>query len=428
MPHARRPLTAPPPSRARVLVVGAGLAGISCARHLHAAGVDAHVLEAAEAVGGRVRTDEVEGFRLDRGFQVLLTAYDAVFELVDREALDLHTFEPGSLIFRKGRLHELGDPFRRPATALSSLRAPVGSMSDKLRVAGLRRELLATTADRSFEGPARTTLEELRALGFSDDFIDGFFRPFLGGVFLDRELRAPAALFRYLFRCFAAGDTALPRGGMQRLPELMAAPLSGRISLGTSVRAVRPDGVTLDDGTTVGADQIVVAADGVAAARLLGESVEPPFKGTVTAWFAAPSDPVGRPILVLDGEGGGPVNHLAVTSAVTGSVAPEGQALIAASGVNQVAENPQSFALAARAQMVRWFGSQVGSWRHLRTHHVPRALPHHDPGALSEPPPPFRPDGIAVAGDHRDYGAIQGAIVSGRRVAAAVVERLGSPP
>lgn len=414
-----------PPEHVRVLVVGAGLAGLSCARHLLAGGVEVHLVEASDAVGGRVRTDEVEGFRLDRGFQVLLTAYDAVWELVDREELDVHPFQPGSLVYREGRLHELGDPFRRPSAALASVRAPVGSLGDKLRVAGLRRTLLSSPPAEAFEGPRRTTLEELRGHGFSEDFIDGFFRPFLGGVFLDRELAAPAALFRYYFRCFAAGDAVLPRGGMQRLPELMAAPLSGRLSLNTRVRAVRPDGVTLDDGVTVSADQVVLATDGVTTAHLLGEAQAPTFKGTVTAWFTAPEDPVGRPILVLDGEGEGPVNHLAVNSAVTASVAPPGSSLIAASGVNEVADDPESFAAGARRQLERWFGrDSVAGWRHLHTHHVPRALPRQTPEEVANPAPAIRPDGIAVAGDTRDYGAIQGAILSGRRVAAAVRDRL----
>jgi phytoene dehydrogenase-like protein len=414
----------PLPTRTPVLVVGAGLAGLSCARHLTAAGVDVHVVEASDAVGGRVRTDEVDGFRLDRGFQVLLTAYDAVWELVDREALDVHPFEPGSLIFRGGRLHELGDPFRRPASALASARAPVGTLADKLRVAGLRRSLLAGSAGAAFEGPRRTTLEELHAHGFSDDFIEGFFRPFLGGVFLDRKLEAPAALFRYYFRCFAAGDAVLPRGGMQRLPELIAAPLAGRITLGRRVAAVRPDGATMDDGSTVAADQVVVATDGAAAAGLLGERPAPAFKATVTAWFDAPRDPVGRPVLVLDGEGTGPVNHLAVTSSVTDSLAPAGRALVAASGVNEIAADPAHFPVRARAQLVEWFGTDVGTWRLLHTHHVPRALPRQTPDDVARPAPAIRDDGIAVAGDSRDYGAIQGAIVSGRRVAAAVRERL----
>jgi phytoene dehydrogenase-like protein len=418
--------SAPLPQQAPVLVVGAGLAGLSCARHLQAAGVKVHVIEAAHEVGGRVRTDDVRGFRLDRGFQVLLTAYDAVWQLVDRSGLDVHAFEPGSLIHFNGQLHELGDPFRRPAAALASLRAPVGSLSDKMKVASLRRRLLAMSAEACFSGPERTTLEELRAEGFTDGFIDTFFRGFLGGVFLDRELRAPAGLFRYLFRCFAEGDAVIPRGGMGQLSAHIALPLAGRITLSAPVADVRPDGVTLADGSTVSAGRVVVAADGAAAATLLGEPA-PAFNATVTAWFAAPKPPSSRRMLVLDGDGTGPVNHLAVTSSIAPELAPAGSALIAASGVNETAEHPSAFATEARSQLHRWFGPQVEQWEHLHTHHIPHALPQLGPGSITRPQQAIREDGVAVAGDFRDYGAIQGAIVSGRRVAEAVLAAASQP-
>lgn len=417
--------SAPLPEHAEVLIVGAGLTGLSCARHLQNAGVAAHIIEADGAPGGRVQTDRVDGFALDRGFQVLLTAYDEVWQLVDRAELDIHPFEPGSLVQLGDRRFELGDPFRRPQSAWAGLRAPVGSLADKLRVAALRRRLLARSSDDVFAGPRRTTLEELRAEGFSERFIDRFFRPFLGGVFLDRELAAPAALFRYLFRCFADGDTVIPRGGMGRLPELMARPLAGAITCSARAAAVRADGVTLDDGHTISADRVVIATDGVDAAHLTGAE-EPQFNATVTAWFAAPRDPVGRPLLVLDGDGTGPVNHLAVTSSVAPGLAPEGQALVAASGVNATADDPDAFVDAARRQLQRWFGPAVEGWRHLRTHHIPRALPRQAPAGPESPTFTRREDGLFIAGDLQSYGAIQGALRSGRDVATALTrERAG---
>lgn len=436
--------SAPLPGRVPVLIVGAGLTGLACARHLQASGVQAHVLERESVVGGRVRTDEVDGYRIDRGFQVLLAAYDEVWRLVDRTELDVHAFEPGSIVMRSGRGWPLGDPFRRPTSALSALRAPVGSLADKLRVARLRRSVTSRSPERSFDGPARTTLAELQALGFSSDFIDAFFRPFLGGVFLDRELEAPAALFRYLFRCFSVDDAVIPRGGMGRLPHLIARPLAGQISLGVRVAAVRADGVTLDDGQVIAADHVVVATDGVDAAHLLSSNAsgtpeqsaadpepqfqEPRFKSTVTAWFAAPRDPVGRPLLVLDGDGTGPVNHLAVTSSVAPDLAPAGMSLIAASGVNAVADDPGAFAEAARPQLQQWFGPEVEGWRHLHTHHIPRALPRQAPGATTGPTFVRRRDGLLIAGDSTSFGAIQGALRAGRDAAEHLVRLLDAAP
>ena len=417
------PPTTTRPDRVDVLVVGAGLSGLSAARLLEQGGVDVHVLDAADAVGGRIRTDEVDGFLLDRGFQVLLTAYEEVQSQVEMSELDPRPFRPGSLIWTESGIQRMSDPFRDPGGALASVSARVGTLSDKVKVAALRRGLLSEPPERCFQGPERSTLEELQALGFGPRFIDQFFRPFLGGVFLERELETSASLFRYYFRCFAAGDAILPSGGMQRLPELLAAPLAGRIWLEAAVGSVRADGVTLTDGRSIEADSVVVAVDGASAARILG-TPEPDFKATVTSYFASPVAPVDDAMLILDGEGTGPANHVAVLSNVAPSYAPDGTHLISVSGVDAVADDPDTFAATAPAQLRRWFGESVDGWTHLRTYRIPHALPRHPAGSLSgEERSPLRPDGIVVAGDYVEFGAIQGALLSGRRAADAVLGR-----
>lgn len=409
------------PDRADVVVVGAGLAGLACAADLLEAGVDVRVLDASDGVGGRVRTDEVEGFLLDRGFQVILTAYDEIAARVDLDALEPRAFDPGSLVWDGAGLHRLADPFRDPSAALSALRAPVGSLADKARVAKLRLRLLGASDDDCFAPPHRTTAEELAALGFSSSFVDTFFRPFFGGVFLERELRTAASLFRYYFRCFSRGETVVPAGGMRRLPEALAAPLAGRVSLNAPVASVAADGVTLADGRRVAAGRVVVAADGPAAADLLGEA-PPAGKHTVTAYFATREPPVEEPLLVLDGEGAGPVNHLAVMTAVAPEYAPEGWHLVSASGVGAAARDADAFRTGALAQLARWFGPRVEGWRHLRSYRIPWALPEHPPGSVpARGGGGPRDDGVLVAGDHVEYGALQGALRSGAAAAKAVL-------
>jgi phytoene dehydrogenase-like protein len=408
------------PDRTDVLVVGAGLSGLACAGLLQRAGVDVHLVDAADAVGGRVRTDEVDGFLLDRGFQVLLTAYEEVQAQIDLARLDVRAFRPGSMVWNGEALQTMGDPFRDPASALASMSARVGSLGDKMKVASLRRSLLSGSAEACFEGPERSTQEELEALGFSADFIDTFFRPFLGGVFLERGLETSASLFRYYFRCFAAGDVVVPAHGMQRLPELMAGPLGGRITLGARVTEVRVGSVVLDDGTTVDAREVIVATDGAMAAKLL-DGATPDFKATVTSYFAAPQAPVDEPMLVLDGEGTGPVNHVAVMSNVSPDYAPAGMHLVSASGVDAAAEDPEGFVAAAPAQLRRWFGASVDRWEHLRTYRIADALPRHPAGSLGGRSGGRRAEGLVVAGDYMEFGAIQGALLSGRRAAEAVL-------
>lgn len=413
--------TAPLPHRADVIVVGAGLAGLACARILLERGVDVHVVEASDAVGGRVRTDTVDGFLLDRGFQVLLTAYQEVQDQVEVERLELRTFAPGSLVWTGSALERLGDPWREPGSALASLRARVGTLGDKMKVGSLRRRVLDMTPESCFQGEDRTTRQELEALGFTQDFIRLFFVPFLGGVFLDRGLETSARLFRYYFRCFSVGEAALPARGMERLPELLAEPLAGRVTLGATVTSVAAGGITLEGGATVEADQVVLAVDGTAAAALLGEKA-PAFKPAVTAYFAAPEAPTRHPLLVLDGEGTGPANHVAVLSNVAPEYAPEGRHLVSVSGVGAAARDPEAFHRGATEQLRRWFGPGVDAWEHLRTYAIPHALPKHPPGSVDGTGEPrVRDDGLLVTGDHTAFGAIQGALLAGRRTAERVL-------
>ncbi len=409
-----------------VLVIGAGLSGLAAARQLVERGVHVHVVDAADEVGGRIRTDDVDGFRLDRGFQVLLTAYEELQAHVDLERLDLAPFKAGSMIWSGKRLETLGDPYRNPSSAISTLGAQLGTMADKMKVASLRHRLLGRSPEEAIEGPDRSTLEELEALGFSGDFIDSFFRPFLGGVFLERDLATSARLFRYYFRCFAGGDAAVPTGGMQRLPERLAAPLEGRLTLDAPVRALSPSGVIMSDGTHVSADQIVVAADGHGASALLGEP-SPTFKATVTSYFACEHPPTKEAMLVLDGEGTGPVNHMAVMSAVSSSYAPEGKHLVSVSGVEAAAADPDAFRVEAPRQLRRWFGESVDRWTHLRTYSIPHALPRHPAGSIPAQGTRRRADGVIVAGDYTEFGSIQGALLSGRRAAELVLARLATP-
>jgi phytoene dehydrogenase-like protein len=261
------------------------------------------------------------------------------------------------------------------------------------------------------------------AEGFTPDFIDTFFRPFLGGVFLERGLETTAGLFRYYFRCFAAGDVAVPAGGMQRLPELLASTLRSRITLDTPVTEVSANGVTTGDGRQVKAKRVVVAVDGAAAHDLL-DTPSPEFKAAVTSYFAAEQAPTGERFLILDGEGSGPANHVVVMSNVAPTYAPAGAHLISVSGVDEAANDPDSFRDQVPSQLRRWFGDSADAWRHLRTYRIPHALPRHPAGSLTHRgAPERRADGLIVAGDYSEFGAIQGALRSGRRAAEEVLKR-----
>jgi phytoene dehydrogenase-like protein len=406
-----------------VAIVGAGLAGLACARELVLRGHSPIIVDAADAVGGRVRTDAHEGFLLDRGFQVLLTAYPEAQRVLDYAALDLRAFIPGALVRTRGGLARVGDPLRRPQDAPATLRAPVGTLFDKLRVAALKLDVARGSVDDLLLRKETSTLQALRDRGFSERMIDGFLRPLFAGVLLDPDLGTSSRVFEFTFRMLGGGDTAVPAHGMQAIPEQLAAGLpDGTIRLRSPVSGVAPSSVTLIDGEVLSADAVVVATDEPAARALLPAAL-PPRRGWSVGclYFAAAAPPVDEPILVLDGDGTGPVNNLCVPSAVSPHYAPAGQALVSAS-VLQPALTLDDGALeaAVRAQLTGWFGPQVARWRHLRTDRIAHAQP---PQTTLDPPHRSSRTGagIYLAGDHRDTASIDGALLSGRRAAEAVI-------
>ena len=405
-----------------VIVVGAGLAGLCCARELHAAGLEVVVLERGDAPGGRVRTDEVDDFLLDRGFQVLLTAYPEARRALDYERLGLRPFENGALIRRDGGFARIADPFRHPLQAIRGLSDAPGSLPDKLRVARLRSRLSRFSLNELLTAPQVTTAEALRREGFSSELVDAFFRPFLGGIFLDPSLETSSRLFAYVFKLFSEGDAALPTAGMQAIPLQLAEGLpEGTVRLGVTVESAAPGEVVLAGGERLTAPAVVVAADGPEAARLTGAVEAPAARAVTTLHYAAGRSPIGEPVLVLNGEGRGPVNDLCVPSDVAPSYAPPGAALVSATvlGVPPLADG--ALDAAVRGQLHGWFGAQVDGWRLLRVHRIPFALPAQPPAALVPAERPVRVrDGLFVCGDHRDTASIQGAMASGRRAAAAV--------
>ncbi len=404
---------------APVIIVGAGLAGLACALELQARGERCVVVESADGVGGRVRTDELDGFRLDRGFQVLLTAYPEAQRVLDYEALDLQPFYPGALVRQGGRFARLADPTRKPSHLFKTLSGSVGTFADKWRVLGLRRASRAGSLDALWSSPEVPTHEALKARGFSEAMRTSFFTPFLGGVFLEKELLTSDRMLRFVMRMFSRGDNAVPAEGMGRIPEQMAAGLEpGTVRLNTPVMRVLPGAVALPQGERLESDRIVVAVEGPAASALLAGAPNTGSRMAQCVYFAAEHDPVGEPTLVLDGEGRGPVNNLAVMSTVSRAYAPAGAHLVAASVVGDHGAKPSALVDAVRDQLRGWYGPRVNDWRHLRSYRIPHALP----DTWGRPAPGQLPDGVSVAGDWCENPSIQGALASGRRSAEALLQ------
>ena len=308
------------PDSVDTVIVGAGVAGLSCAGRLAEAGQQVIVLEASDGVGGRVRTDVVDGYRLDRGFQVLLTAYPEVQRTLDLDALDMHMFNPGAAVWIDGAGYEVGDPFRDRSALLETVRSPVLPFPDKLRILRLRWKVRRGEARRLFGKPEQTTSERLNSLGFSNRARTRLLGPLFSGIQLDRELETSSRMFDIIFRCLSEGDTGVPRLGIGAVSDQLASPLAeGSVLLETAATAVAPGKVTSSDGT-ISADNVVVATDGPAASKLLG--IENPGSNPVSCvWFSADIPPTTTRSIVLDGKNIGPVVNLAVMTNVAPSYA-----------------------------------------------------------------------------------------------------------
>jgi phytoene dehydrogenase-like protein len=419
-----------------VVVVGAGLAGLACARALTDHGLDVEVLEAGDAVGGRVRTDHVDGFTLDRGFQVLNTAYPALAGVVDLDELDLRSFDASVGLLVDGRRVVLGNPLQDLRTLGPTVRVPVGGP-----VGGLPgKAALAAYAGLCLALPARTLRRRLdisaadawRRAHVPRDVVDTLLRPFLSGVLLETDMSSSRRFTDLMFKMFARGASTVPAGGMQRLPEQLAERLpSGCVRLGSPVRAVTPTRADTDDGPAR-ARAVVVATDGWAADALLGGALGAPApRGVTTVYHATAAFPEATGMLLLE-PGTSPVANSIAISVAAPEYAPAGQVLVSTSVVHG-SSDPGSGSGAldvdgpgVRSALARLHRTDTSSWRHVATYHLPRALP-----GMPAPHPMRRPVRVAtgggrvyVAGDHRDTSSIQGALVSGRRCADAVLADL----
>ncbi len=409
-----------------VIIIGAGLAGLAAARHCAKAGLSPLVLEGADDVGGRLTTESVDGFLLDRGFQVMLDSYPEARAVLDYEALQLGRFAPGALVRRSDGFGRVADPWRSPLAGVGSLLSGVFTMGDALRMLRLRSDAMLSLEGEPVAHGEVTAARALHARGFSDRAINRFFRPFFGGVFLDPQLSASQEWFEFLFGMFATGSATLPANGMQAIPRQLAAALpTGSVRTKAQVRAVHEGVVELARGEQLSARAIIVATDARHASVLIPTMRAPAWNSCATLYYAAPTSPLSAPLLVLDGEGRrGPVNHVCVPSDIAPSYAPPGQALISATVIGTPPTEDAALDRDARAQMTRWFGDQVKGWRLLKIAHVPYSLPRAAPRADARDAAVRVSAGVYACGDYLETPSINGALRSGRRAAEAVVADL----
>ncbi|MFC4358730.1 NAD(P)/FAD-dependent oxidoreductase [Halobium salinum] len=421
---------------ASVVVAGAGLAGLVAARRLAEDGADVTLYERRDEVGGRVRTRHENGFTLDRGFQVLFTAYPMVRRYLDLDALNLRYFTPGAVVARPDSRSTLADPRRDPGAIVDSVTTREVTTVDKLRTLALVQHLLSRREAELFAGPDMTIREYLREWGFSEKFVEHFVAPFYGGVTLDRSLSTSKHVFEYTFRALAKGDIAVPAAGMGAIPKQLAerARRAG-VEFAFDERVTEVDangdgsGVTLRvSGETVEADAVVVATDPKAARELTGvESIPTEGRGCVTQYYRLPRGTgldVGTK-LVLNAGGSAP-NTVVPLSNVAPEYAPASAELLNATflGEGALEADDEDLVAETRAALSSWFPARGFETMDLvATERVPFAQFDQPPGVHETLPDVRAPGaGVYLAGDYTEWSSIQGAMESGHEAARAVLD------
>lgn len=407
-----------------VAIVGGGLAGIAAARRMMQCDVDFHLFEAAPTLGGRVRTDEIDGFKLDHGFQILLPAYPEASRVLDYEALDLRYFTSGAMIRHNGRFHRVADPRQEPITGLRSAFGPIGTFRDKLRL--LRTAIRLKNYDPATTRDTETaTLDWLRGEGYSDRMIERLFRPFFAGVCFDQSLSTTSKFTKFVMNCFAQRGGAIPAHGIQAIPDQLAIDIpKDCISINTTVESIHNGTVNTTDGS-INARCVLLSTDMTTTNRLLQQPDSRSWNGSVTFYYATDTMPIEEPILYLNGEGKGIINNVVPMSEVSPYYAPDGQSLIAVSLPTIRDQNADELRQQMIPELRSWFGDQVNSWRLLKAYYIPHSLPEQGVGQLI----PWQRSGrlqpgLYVCGDHRDNASIDGALTSGFNAAQTIMDDL----
>lgn len=409
-----------------VIIIGGGVAGLSCARELIKKGRQVLVLEATDKVGGRISTEKVDGYFFDRGFQVLQTGYPDIESYLDLKGLQLNSFPSGVVIRCGGKFHEIADPRKHPAVILTTLGAPVGNLSDRFRMLKLVRHVTLKPMAALFEDKEESALEFLQNYGFTNTFIQSFFVPFFAGATLERSLTASSHVLKYLVRVFAMGDACLPAAGMSAIPEQLLGDLPAEtVRYNARVEKVEPNCVTLEDGEQLEAAQIIIATEEPALQKLTTKgSARRSISETCLHFSTEWKPPFSNPFLVLNGENDGPVNNVAFPSLVSPDYAPPGKILVSVVVLGEKWQQEEDLHQKVLSQLKEWFGTTVESWEHLKTTRIYHALPEQNvPLANPYKVTPAIDSGIYFCGEYNGVPGLLWALMSGKMTAENIQER-----
>ncbi|WP_372370062.1 NAD(P)/FAD-dependent oxidoreductase [Candidatus Uabimicrobium sp. HlEnr_7] len=406
-----------------VVIVGSGLAGLRASVELAKKNISFVILEASSEVGGKLKTDKIDGFLLDHGFQVFQTSYPEAKNVLNYPDLKLGKFKNGALIRIGKRFERFVDPRHHPFEIFSALTSKVGSLGDKVRLLLMSIKLRQGTIPEMLQRREITTMQYLQSVGFSQSMIENFFGPFLSGVFLEKDLKTSSRVFEFVFRMFSSGQASLPEEGISAIPQQLLAKLpESSIQLNSKVNSISKGTVKLENGKIIHANNVLIATDAIDAHGLVKNVNKVSYSPAKCFYFATETPPITEPILVLNGNKG-VINTLAVPSLVSSKYAPSGKHLVSITTFDEGDDLVEKISTEAET----WFGEQVQQWQFLKSYKIDRAIPFFD-GGKSEvcQKNSCIEEGIYYCGDYLDVPSINGALSSGKRAAETIINGLNS--
>ena len=404
----------------KIYIVGAGLSGLIAALELEKVGFAPILLEATDRVGGRMKTDEIDGFRLDHGFQVLNTAYPEAKKYLDYKALSLKNFDPGAVIFDGVDSYVITDPLRSPLKIVGMAFSKVGTFLDKVKMFALTQELKKKSNEEIFSEPSVPTHQYLKEYGFSDQIISNFFKPFFRGIFLEKHLNTSSRMFEFVFKMFSLGNAAVPEKGMGEIPEMIKKQLSSsRIYFNSPVKAVEGNTITLETGEQLTADRIIIAVQPDRVMKQLQGQFPPPRK-VANLYFSTQKSFLARPMIGLY-PGDHLVNNIVFMDDVSKAYSTNGRALLSVTVLES--DLPEKELIkAVQLELEQLSGVKAEYFKHVKSYYIPYALPQVDDLKYSIPYTEAKVfDQVYLAGDDLLNGSINAAMTSGRIAAEAVI-------
>ena len=408
----------------KIHIIGAGVSGLIAARVLENHGFSPVIIEATDRVGGRVKTDLIGGYRLDHGFQVLLTAYPAAQKYLDYKALELQKFLPGASIFLNNGQKLIGDPLRSPSLLFSTFFSGIGTLSDKIRILKLNLYLKKKSLTTIFAENEQTTHSYLTNLGFSEDIITNFFKPFFSGIFLETKLETSSRMFEFVYKMFGEGHATLPKSGIEAIPKQLLENLKTTIlKYNTKVETLKETEITLNDGTYLKSDYTIIATE---ASELVSnlKNQSTAWKSCVTLYFETDVRVIAKKLIGLISKPGTLVNNIFYNSSLDARIKPANE-LLSVTVIDTQSLSHEVLIKAVKEELQSYCG--ITTTKLIKLYHIPRALPRLDNLKYDMMPLETRlSNSLFLAGDTQLNGSLNAAMISGERAALGVIEAVSA--